>query len=110
MEMCSGESEPKFITFTNDGDIELNIEITDLQGNNGNFHLYSPYEQITGLPYLWNITLQPDESVELTVTFDAIQSGNMNQVFTFDTNDPNHPLIIIRVYGNGIYVNPGYCE
>lgn len=110
-EMCTGESEPKTITFTNDGDIELEISLAFNRYNKCNWSLYNQFSERIGVDSIdWNILLQPGESVELTITFHPTQDSAHWECFNFLTNDPNYEEILIRPKGSGTYVVGVSCN
>ena len=104
------ESNPKHITISNQGSIDLNLNL--IIGNEYSFFIYLP-DDTSLFDYYFSggypVTLYPSEELSLKVVFRPTNSGKHWNCLEIETNDPNHEREVIRLQGVGIYVPFADC-
>ncbi len=84
-----GEAGESILTVSNTGDEALVISAAAIES------------EVFAIGFENEITLQPDESVELTVTFEPNASGMHEAGAVFESNDPNNEQASVHLMGRG---------
>ena len=104
------ESTPKHITISNQGSIDLDLNL--YIGNECNFFIYLPDNTPLfdpGSSDGHSVTLCPREEIILEVIFRPVTDSRQHETLVIETNDPNHEREIIRLLGTGTYVPYADC-
>jgi MYXO-CTERM domain-containing protein len=86
-EVMAGASSELLLTIANDGEAELAVS---LRTPSAPFSVASP-----------SAVIPPSSSVRIAVRFDPVDDGSRSGVLLLDTNDPDTPLVTVRLNGNG---------
>ena len=87
-DVVAGGTAERLLTIANDGEAELAVSLREPSAP---FSVASP-----------SAVIPPSSSVRIAVRFDPFEGGPRSGVLLIDTNDPDAPLVTVRLNGNGV--------